>query len=362
MRVPTCQVGHSVAGPGCSLDLGSGDSLEGHPPPISINSFANTLPLVLLWPLVAVYGYMGRKGRVQSSSAGGDSRDVAEPAPRACRPGQKPPVFNRAGSKRPAGDPDSDPRPRAAPVPNAYKLRKEQEARNWADQRSHSVQKYAASFPRLQQFREEQQQQASQRIHGRVQASLGQHACCQAAGPDCLLLEQTRPVVCWSLGYTVTVDLPYCKCSSCGAADVTVHPFDAGFAPSAPLYANHWVDIDMLELFRHLQVCSGQSAEGVCVWAEMPRLPAFVAAAPCHFSSLRRCLLPASQHPRFRVACTPTSNPLPPKTPSPHTPLHTRPTGFAGALNYLMRTYNPGAAVVERDGKLAVEELSDEVR
>lgn len=41
-----------------------------------------------------------------------------------------------------------------------------------------------------------------------------------------------------------------------------MHAYEVGYAPSAPLLANVWVDITVLETFRHLQVVSGLSADG----------------------------------------------------------------------------------------------------
>jgi hypothetical protein len=43
---------------------------------------------------------------------------------------------------------------------------------------------------------------------------------------------------------------------------VTVHALDVGCFPSAPLQANFWLDIKLLELFRPLQFQNGMSADG----------------------------------------------------------------------------------------------------
>lgn len=141
-------------------------------------------------------------------------RQLAEPASRAPRPGQQPPVFTRASAKRPADD-DSDSasspsRPRPSSAPNSHKLRKEKEARNWKEQRASNVVAYTSCFPRLQQFWADAEQNASHCVMQRLQAALERHRCCLADhGMDCLQLEKSRPVTCWSLGISFDINLAY---------------------------------------------------------------------------------------------------------------------------------------------------------
>ena len=203
---------------------------------------------------------MGRGSRSIVGSSGG-SRELRELVARPSRPGQAPPIPNLSGIKRTAQEVERVERSRNHPAIQ-YKREKEVEAANWKKQRPSNVDKYTTSFPQLQQYQQDEQQWAKQCIVQRVAAALKRHSCCQATGNlDCLQHLRSRPVVCWGLGIRTAIDLATYKCAECGE-EVVADAYAVGYAPSAPLYPNFWVQIKVLELFRHLQVVSGQSADG----------------------------------------------------------------------------------------------------
>lgn len=52
-------------------------------------------------------------------------------------------------------------------------------------------------------------------VRCRIQRSLDEHACCMVPGHKPLHLESVRPVVCYFLGGTVTIDVPRVSCPNC---------------------------------------------------------------------------------------------------------------------------------------------------
>jgi len=99
-------------------------------------------------------------------------------------------------------------------------------------------------------------------LHKRIWLAAASHPCCQlvSSGDSTLLLEfvEERTVIYRELGLAVEISVPTWRCGVCRSQWET-SACDAHCFPSSPVQPEAWIDLQLLESYRHLSINGGLS-------------------------------------------------------------------------------------------------------
>jgi hypothetical protein len=101
-----------------------------------------------------------------------------------------------------------------------------------------------------------------QELQCRINMAAAAHPCCQLVtagdGMDLLDRVRVRPVIYHELGLAVEIQVPTWRCGVCSEL-WEASACDAHCFPSSPVEPAIWVDLVMLDIFRHLSINGGLS-------------------------------------------------------------------------------------------------------
>jgi hypothetical protein len=187
------------------------------------------------------------------------------PVERSAQPSRRPPTvnsctLNRSVRQRTESSADDD---GLRSRPTSHSLKTERLAQQFDSARPENVRHFQANFPAMQAAVNEAQAMLLAGFQARVDSAEEllptQATCC--AEPA---LEVTRemPVRCCCIGFSGNIRTRLFECKSCQHVSAA-HPSVIGFQRSSPtVYGRTWISMQLLRLFRYLQLKSGVAANG----------------------------------------------------------------------------------------------------
>jgi hypothetical protein len=264
--------------------------------PASQPHFSTILPPVCFvrLPVIKRSGEAMKPPRVKFVSTTSPGRNVDKSQKRAPRPNQHPPI-NVPGrpSKQRKGNSDSDdelpPIGAQHRASGEWEERKKKESANWMARRETDVEmvfisagsraavqsgQQAAALAAIQQLLDTTV--PVRRCKGRRQQGSAAEGSSSLEDRCCGCFTQTgsMAVVVHDAGLAAPATLPVFTCGVCGDSNITAHPLQFGFLPTAPVVNTILVSVKLVEQHKLLLLKSGVGAHGAHAAPTLLPLPA----------------------------------------------------------------------------------------